>query len=253
MSVPGPLWTGDLTGALVKRPFVGSPRCRPDKARRGLTPHTIRARIIDPACRVAPLPDGPPPRPQEGLRLLGAPGATRSLGGPSRPSQVLGGVSPPPGAPQETGWSGPQAACARATARSCASGRRWLPVPHVAPASATSQRTTAAWDSQALDASSTRCRTGPPASAGAVTYRVTPDHFGEEPRQAVIGQEAVGASQVQALHRGHHAPGSHHGGRVGNELHICGERGRQRGCEWGRSRTPVTWTPPRPCPAGGWS
>ena len=59
-----------------------------------------------------------------------------------------------------------------------------------------------------------------------VTHRVTSDHLGEEPCQAVIGEEAVGASQVQALHRGHHAPGGHHGGRVGNELHICG-RGRQ--------------------------
>lgn len=60
------------------------------------------------------------------------------------------------------------------------------------------------------------------------TYWVALDHFGEESREAVIGQEAVGASQVQALRCGHHTPGSHHGGRVGNELHVC-SRGRGKG------------------------
>lgn len=76
--------------------------------------------------------------------------------------------------------------------------------------------------------SSTQSQAGPLPTRERDTHRVTSDHLGEEPCQAVIGEEAVGASQVQALRRGHHAPGSHHGGWVGNELHVCG-RGRQRG------------------------
>lgn len=49
-SVRDPLWTLDLTGALVKRPFIGHPHCRRDKAPAGPTPPPIRARITDSAC-----------------------------------------------------------------------------------------------------------------------------------------------------------------------------------------------------------
>lgn len=52
------------------------------------------------------------------------------------------------------------------------------------------------------------------------TYRVTLDDSGKKVRCAVAGEEVVGAAQVQALHRSHHAPRSYHGGWVGNELHI---------------------------------
>lgn len=59
-----------------------------------------------------------------------------------------------------------------------------------------------------------------------LTHRVTLDDSGKKVRCAVAGEEVVGAAQVQALHRSHHAPSSYHGGWVGNELHIYSERDR---------------------------
>ena len=203
---------GDLTGALVKLPFIGHPHCHPDKARPVPTPHGIRARTVDPACLVAPLP-GWLPHPGRGL------GSRGPRGPPSYPLTSSWSLfSPKEPHPPAKGVECPQALCqGRSLARAA---RRRQPPVH--PSS------TWALLPRPLITSSAQSRAGPLPTRERETHRVTSDHLGEEPCQAVIGEEAVGASQVQALSRGRHAPGGHHGGRVGNELHVCGT-GRQRG------------------------
>lgn len=59
----------------------------------------------------------------------------------------------------------------------------------------------------------------------------------------MVGQEAAGTPQVQALHCGHHAPCGHHGRRVGDELHICGREGRKVAVSRGGvlPRVPAAW------------
>lgn len=75
-----------------------------------------------------------------------------------------------------------------------------------------------------------------------LTHRVTLDHSGKKVRCAVAGKVVVGATQVQALHCSHHTPSSYHGGRVGNELHICSRKGQS--CEQRSLRPGIQLLPP---------